>query len=146
MADDCDWCETAYEHGFHECAKCGSNLTGDDTLGLDEYADRAQRTARGPTDASIGREHDDFEDRLTHLALAVNGEAGELAEKVKKYRREGDEQYLDDLVDECGDTLWYLLAIPKLLGVEPSDMAEQNLDKLADREERDVIHGEGDHR
>lgn len=146
MADGCDHCKDAFIAGEPTCSGCGADLSGGDTLGLDEYVEQAQRTARGPTDASIDRDHDDFEDRLTHLALAVNGEAGELAEKVKKYRREGDEQYLDDLVDECGDTLWYLLAIPKLLGVEPSDMAERNLDKLADREERDVIHGEGDHR
>lgn len=88
----------------------------------------------------------DIETTAMFLALATNGEAGELAEKVKKYVREGDEQYLEDAKYEIGDVLWYLSQLATLLGEDLDDIATENMEKLMDRDDRDEILGEGDYR
>lgn len=87
----------------------------------------------------------DEDSALEYLALGLNGEAGEVAEKIKKHIRDGKE--LDeDFAKELGDVLWYLARLTDELGADLGDVAEANLDKLLDRRDRGVIHGEGDNR
>jgi NTP pyrophosphatase (non-canonical NTP hydrolase) len=87
----------------------------------------------------------DEDSALEYLALGLNGEAGEVAEKIKKHIRDGKE--LDeDFAKELGDVLWYLARLTDELGADLGDVAEANLDKLLDRKDRGVIHGEGDDR
>lgn len=81
-----------------------------------------------------------------YLTLGLTGEAGEVAEKFKKYLREGDENYRADAIDELGDCLWYLARLADELDVSLDEVAQRNLDKLADRDDRDAIEGEGDTR
>jgi len=106
------------------------------------YQMLSRETAKEYADPDVG----DEETTALFLALATNGEAGELAEKVKKYVREEDDEYLDDAVYEIGDILWYLSQMATLLDTDLSSIAEQNIDKLMDRDERMEIFGEGDHR
>lgn len=47
---------------------------------------------------------------------------------------------------ELGDILWYVSQVATEIGVELGDIARENIDKLRDRHERDVIHGDGDER
>lgn len=85
---------------------------------------------------------------LARLALGLTEEAGEIAGKVKKYLR-GDydfEELKKQVSKEAGDQLWYLNEILSVLDLKLSDIAQQNLDKLADRRKRGVILGSGDHR
>ena len=95
------------------------------------------------------------EEKAMFLALAINGEAGELAEKVKKGVREGqtvDSQnfeannYFTDAEAELGDILWYMAQLATLFDTWFDNIAEDNLAKLADRDERDEIFGDGDNR
>jgi len=95
------------------------------------------------------------EQKAMFLALAINGEAGELAEKVKKGVREGQtvdsqnfeaDNYFREAEDEIGDILWYMTQLATLLDVWMDTLAERNLDKLQDRDERDKIFGDGDNR
>ncbi len=81
-----------------------------------------------------------------YLTLGLTGEADEVADKFKKYLREGDESYRADAIDELGDCLWYLARLADELDVSLDEVAQRNLDKLADRDERDAITGEGDTR
>lgn len=82
---------------------------------------------------------------LEYLALGLNGEAGEVAEKVKKHIRDGKE--LDeDFAKELGDVLWYLARLVDELDADLDEVAEQNLDKLLDRKDRDKLQGSGDNR
>lgn len=117
---------------------------------------------------------------FVYPALALAGEAGEFAEKVKKLWRNfgitgyqiieksevtmrllpvpGDKP--EDVVEngrkinaliegarkELGDVLWYLNAAAKELGTTLEEVAQANYEKLADREKRGVIYGEGDNR
>jgi NTP pyrophosphatase (non-canonical NTP hydrolase) len=84
-------------------------------------------------------------DRAIYPALGLCGEAGEVANKVKKIMRDGtfDKQALSD---EIGDVLWYLAALCRDLDLNLADVAMQNLDKLYDRKERGVLGGSGDKR
>lgn len=86
------------------------------------------------------------DEAVQYLALGLNGEAGEVAEKVKKWRREDDAAYLTELETELGDVLWYLTRMADEIGVDLADVAAANVAKLTDRSERGVITGAGDDR
>ncbi len=92
---------------------------------------------------------DEFKD-LLHWVLGLNGEAGEVAEKLKKIIR--DKQGVvtaDDKVElakELGDVLWYIAVFANDLGVSLDDIAAQNLAKLSSRKKRGVLGGNGDNR
>jgi NTP pyrophosphatase (non-canonical NTP hydrolase) len=82
--------------------------------------------------------------------LGLCGEAGEVADKVKKVLRDQDGVFSDDtrqaLMLELGDVLWYVAQLSSELGFELNAVAEANLSKLASRAARNVIGGSGDHR
>ena len=92
---------------------------------------------------------DKFKD-LLHWVLGINGEAGEVAEKLKKIIRDKDsvvsEEDKQELAKELGDVLWYLAVFAEDLGVSLDEIAQQNLDKLKSRKERGVLGGSGDNR
>lgn len=87
---------------------------------------------------------------LAYVVLGLNGEAGEVAEKVKKiYRDHGGKiapEKLEELEKEIGDVLWYLAGTCTELGIDLGRVAERNLDKLFDRQDREMLTGEGDDR
>lgn len=82
--------------------------------------------------------------------LGLAGEAGETADKFKKILRDKDGVISGEdraaIVKELGDTLWYIAAIARYLGVPLSEVASINLDKLEGRTQRGTMHGEGDER
>jgi NTP pyrophosphatase (non-canonical NTP hydrolase) len=107
---------------------------------LAEYQRLSRRTATYP------RAGED----MTYPALGLCGEAGEVAEKVKKTIRD-DGGVLTDarreaLARELGDVLWYLAQLATEAGLELEAIAEDNLDKLLSRQERGVLRGSGDER
>jgi NTP pyrophosphatase (non-canonical NTP hydrolase) len=106
----------------------------------DDYQRAALRTARDK----------DAPNEFMHLVLGLVGEAGEIAEKVKKLVRDknGDLARLDrdDMAAELGDVLWYAAVLANFLGLTLDDVAQRNIDKLADRQRRAVLGGSGDHR
>ncbi len=88
------------------------------------------------------------ENNLAYSALGLAGEAGELANKVKKIMR-GDTNHDELLIGikaEMGDILWYLSALADDLGVELGDIAAGNIEKLQSRQMRDKLRGSGDQR
>ena len=93
---------------------------------------------------------DEFPDfvttELVYVVLGLSGETGEVVEKLKKAIREDDEYYLEDMEKELGDILWYWARVCEELSASSGDLAQDNLDKLLDRAERDVLTGEGDNR
>lgn len=107
---------------------------------FDEYAIEARRTAKYPAEV-----------RYAYVALGLVGEAGEIANKVKKIYRDFDGSlvrsgYKGALMDEIGDVLWYVSVLCDEIGVEFKDVAARNLAKLADRTARGVLRGSGDNR
>jgi NTP pyrophosphatase (non-canonical NTP hydrolase) len=86
--------------------------------------------------------------RVTYSALGLAGEAGELANKVKKLLR-GDanrDELVDGIKSEMGDVLWYLAALAEDLGVDLASVAQENIEKLRSRQARGKILGGGDNR
>ena len=87
---------------------------------------------------------------IPYLALALCGEAGEVADKVKKVLRDKDGEFSPGtrhaLAFELGDCLYYLAVLAHAIGYSLSEIAEMNNRKVADRMERGVVQGCGDNR
>lgn len=92
----------------------------------------------------------DSVDGLSYATLGLVGEAGEIANKVKKILRDGDGVITADnrvdLSKELGDVCWYMAALATQIGYPLALVAEANLLKLQDRAERGVLQGSGDQR
>jgi|TARA_B100001059_G_C17726357_1_gene523674 NTP pyrophosphatase (non-canonical NTP hydrolase) len=91
----------------------------------------------------------DKKHQILYPALGLAGEAGEVANKVKKIIRDGYENnkdYRADIGAEIGDVLWYCAVLASDIGLELSDIAVNNTVKLKDRMNRGVIGGNGDKR
>lgn len=66
-------------------------------------------------------------------ALGVTGEAGEIADHIKKHVFHGHDLDREHLIKEVGDVMWYLSAICTTLGIELGTAMQQNVDKLKRR-------------
>ena len=83
--------------------------------------------------------------RLVENTLGLVGEAGEVAEKIKKFIR--DEDYSkEDIVKELGDVLFYVTALTNHIGSDLETVMRSNITKLQDRKKRNKIQGSGDNR
>jgi NTP pyrophosphatase (non-canonical NTP hydrolase) len=103
---------------------------------LDKYAEWTDTTWLGST----GR------DALLIATLGLCGEAGEVAEKIKKFAR-GDGSFSEtDLMYELGDVLYYLARLCRLNNISMDGMLQANIQKLESRRARGVQRGNGDHR
>lgn len=108
---------------------------------FDEYQAKALTTAHKHPDSLMDK---------TIWAMGISGEAGEVIEKWKKIvaYKEGKttQTDLDELAKELGDVVWYIAVMAHSLGLSLDDIMQRNLDKLASRQKRDVIKGQGDNR
>ena len=110
---------------------------------LDEYQDAARSTALYPQEV-----------RVLYPTLKLSGEAGEVAEKLGKLMR--DEAYVpgaelsevqrNAMAAELGDVMWYVANLAADLGLSLDEVGRGNLEKLASRKARGVLHGSGDDR
>lgn len=84
--------------------------------------------------------------RISYASLGLAGEAGEIAEKIKKSIRDGKEIDRDDLTKELGDVLWYVAALASEHGIVLENVVDTNVAKLSSRKDRGVLRGSGDNR
>ena len=82
---------------------------------------------------------------LMYLACGLTGEAGEVAEKIKKRFRDNAFD-ADELAKELGDVMYYLSQISNAINRPLTQIVIQNRDKLIDRQNRNVLQGSGDNR
>ena len=88
---------------------------------------------------------------LEYLALGLTSEAGEVAGKVKKLIRDGEDKEGFELkkiaiAQEIGDVLWYCAMMAREVGVPLNTIMRENLEKLHSRKERGTLSGSGDDR
>jgi len=124
--------------------KTAENTTGNPSYeyitgmfeGFDWYQSRCNDTALFGEDLAI-----------EYLTLGLCSEAGEVAGKLKKKIRDGEPlNYKDQMSAELGDVFWYLAMLVDRLGLNLSDIAFNNLDKLYKRKLNNKIKGSGDNR
>ena len=105
-----------------------------------DYQTLSRRTATYP----------DAGENIVYPTLGLAGEAGEVAEKVKKLLRDDGGVMSDErraaLAGELGDVLWYVAQVATEAGLELEEIARANLDKLLSRQQRGVLSGSGDQR
>ena len=91
-----------------------------------------------------------YKDGIFYPALGLCGESGEVADKIKKIYRDNNgiisEDNKEQLVKEMGDVLWYLANMATDLNMTLEDVARKNLEKIQIRQQKNLIHGEGDNR
>lgn len=91
---------------------------------LNEYQELAQRTAN--QDCSV-------KSRLIIGGLGICGEAGEVAEHIKKYAGHGHELNDAQVMRELGDVMWYVAEIAGSMGFDLESVAKANIEKLRAR-------------
>ena len=108
-------------------------------MNINEYQNGALETAIYPKDKCI-----------IYPTLGLAGEAGEVAEKVKKVFRDNQSEFTEEKKEaialEIGDVLWYCATLSHDLGYTLEQVAEMNLAKLRSRQQRNKIAGDGDFR
>lgn len=114
---------------------------------LDQYQKCALETRQYPE-----------EYKIIYPALGMNGESGEVADKVKKVLRDTvvlrdskgsiiiPDNVREELAKEVGDVLWYVAMMAYDLGYSLDEIAAMNYEKLMSRKQRDAISGNGDNR
>lgn len=115
---------------------------------LKEYQKRAMETCM------------ESSNNFAYMFLNLVGEVGELSSKIAKGIRKNEmdihrghllkddynEEKNTELKYELGDILWQLSGLCSVFDYSLEDIAYMNLEKLASRQERNVISGDGDNR
>jgi NTP pyrophosphatase (non-canonical NTP hydrolase) len=108
-------------------------------MNFEDYKEKAKKTAIYPKKSGI-----------FYTALGLAGEAGEIANKVKKIIRDDNNsislERRTELINELGDVLWYVAMMCDELYVDMDDVARWNLEKLEKRQKENKLKGEGDKR
>lgn len=107
---------------------------------FEEYQIEARKTAIYPN----------IDNNYIYPTLGLVGEAGEVAEKIKKVIRDDagviSEEKKTEIIKELGDVLWYIANLSKELRISLEEVAQKNIEKLQSRQQRDILHGSGDNR
>lgn len=109
-------------------------------MDFETYQKQSRKTALYP----------DINKNFVYPTLGLVGESGEVAEKIKKVIRDKngviDENTKSEIKKELGDVLWYISQLAAELNLSLDEIANENLQKLSSRMERNKLHGEGDNR
>ena len=110
-------------------------------LTINDYQKEAHKTA-----CYLGLEKGDY----TYPVMGLSEEAGEVSGKFAKAVRDAngviDEERRQAIKKELGDVCWFVAELSTLLDFKLEDVMQGNLDKLASRKARGVLHGSGDDR
>lgn len=107
---------------------------------FEEYQIKARSTAIYP---NIGNNY-------IYPTLGLVGEAGEVAEKIKKIIRDNkgviSEEKKTEIIKELGDVMWYVANLSEEIGSSLEEVSIRNIEKLKSRQERNQLQGNGDNR
>ena len=109
-------------------------------MDFDEYQKVSRKTAIYP---NRGKNY-------VYPTLGLVGEAGEVAEKVKKLIRDKkgkiSDEFRKEIEKEMGDVFWYLAQLATEFNLSLDSIARKNIKKLLSRKKRGKLHGSGDNR
>ena len=109
---------------------------------MDYYQHQTARSAIYPNELP--------QDGIVYCTLGLSSEASEVCGKVKKAIRDNGYEFTAEvrrqIIDEMGDTFWYLSQLASELGIKLGTVAQLNLKKLASRKRRGTLKGSGDNR
>lgn len=126
-------------------------------LTMNEYQEKAMQTCLPESN------------NIFYMLSNLIGEVGEFASKAGKHMRKGklfitttdrdddgkilhtQSWYVNEeeralMLSEIGDILWQTAGLASVMGVSLEEVAQENLAKLASRQQRNVIAGDGDKR
>lgn len=108
-------------------------------MDINSYQHKARETAKYPTSQGI-----------VYCALGLTGEAGEVADKIKKIIRDKEGKFSEEdraeIAKELGDVLWYIANLSFEMNLSLEYVARKNIEKLNSRAQRGVLGGSGDNR
>ncbi|MDP2631319.1 MAG: nucleoside triphosphate pyrophosphohydrolase family protein [Candidatus Uhrbacteria bacterium] len=109
-------------------------------MNFEEYQKKSRKTALYP---NLGN-------NFPYVVMGLCGEAGEVADKLKKTIRDDGGEVTDEkraeVTKELGDVLWYVAQLATELNLSLDEIAELNIEKLYSRLQRGTIGGSGDDR
>lgn len=120
----------------------GFNFLLDYEVSATNYQALAMRTNDGGCtqrlDAYIGGHYSKLPNRfdpgeLFNGALGLTGEAGEVADMIKKHIFHGHDLDRDALIKELGDVCWYIALLCTAINVDMSEVMSRNIEKLKNR-------------
>ena len=129
----------------HECEFCG-NPECDHTVNID-HAVNFKKVApdiymEGPRETRLtinGYQHKAMRTakeqcrNLSNVGLGLSGEAGEVADMIKKHLYQGHPMDRDKFIKELGDLAWYLALGCTVIGEPMENVLQANIDKLLKR-------------
>lgn len=93
-------------------------------MNFKEYQEKALRTK--------GNYTDDI-DQLINGVMGLCGEAGETVDIIKKFLYQGHKLKKEEIKDELGDVLWYIVLTANSLNLSLEEVAKRNIEKLEKR-------------
>ncbi len=93
-------------------------------MGLGKYQEKSQRTLNYKLSKR---------ELLANMAFGIMGEAGEVIDELKKHLYQGHALDLEHVAEEIGDTMFYIVNLCNLLGLNLETIIEGNYNKLLKR-------------
>src|SRR5271166_1924160 len=94
-----------------------------------EYQQQCNRTCL-PNYEKLSNNIRQIHQHLIHAHLGISSEAGEIGDCLKKHFIYGQPLDTDNLIEECGDILWYVSLMVSACGSTLESCMEENIRKL----------------
>lgn len=117
--DECKYYETCTRNPYKILEQ--EYIGGRKHMGINEYQKLAMRTANPECKS------------LSNVGLGIAGEAGEVADMIKKCLHHGHKLDSDHLAKELGDVAWYIALGCEVIGISFEEILRRNIDKLKAR-------------
>ena len=89
-----------------------------------EYQQLAKRTMQLDKDS---------DEMIVNALLGLSGEVGEVNDYFKKHMFQGHVLFVDEVIEELGDVMWYIALMCEALCINMDDVMEKNIKKLKKR-------------
>jgi len=97
-----------------------------------EYQQLAQRTCL-PNYEKLSNNINPVLQHVLHAHMGISSEAGEIGDAIKKHFIYGQPIDINNLIEECGDLLWYISLMVSACGSTMERTMEMNIVKLQKR-------------